>query len=146
LYHHLFSHPQHEQSLRNVASCWPRFAAFISDSKQKMEKDHKTTSLVSAGVSVDEQALAQLQQDKAHHAPNGTFRNPWSTFGRFVPPSSSLSYRTKAVNWWCAVARNPKDFLKFVSGNGESFPDAELLRKVKASLAALLAGWRLMID
>lgn len=48
-----------------------------------MEKDHnKTTSLslVSAEVSVDEQALAQLQQDKAHHTPNGTFRNPWSTF------------------------------------------------------------------
>ncbi|ELR16299.1 Nacyl-phosphatidylethanolamine-hydrolyzing phospholipase D, putative [Acanthamoeba castellanii str. Neff] len=80
-----------------------------------MEKDDQATSR-SATASIDEQTLAQLQQDKAHHAPNGTFLNPWSTF----------------------VARNPKDFLKFVSGNGESFPDAELLRKVKASLAALL--------
>jgi hypothetical protein len=58
-----------------------------------MEKDHKTTDTsLSAGVSVDERALAQLQQDKAHHAPNGTFRNPWSTFGRFVPPPSFFCF------------------------------------------------------
>ena len=57
-----------------------------------------------------------------------------------VRPSLLLLLCLIRLIFWCVVARNPKDLIKFVRGNGESFPDAELLRKVKASLAALLAG------
>jgi len=57
---------------------------------------------------VDEAKLRALREDKSHHSPNGdSFLNPWSEF----------------------EPRKLSHLLKFARGNGESFPEEELLRQ-----------------